>query len=435
MNKKILALAIPNIISNLSVPLLGLADTALMGHLTSEVYLGAVALGGMIFNFLFWGLGFLRMGTTGITAQAYGNRNLKKCVDTLLRAFLVALLATLCLVILQKPIVMLNFYWIEGSQSVERLAKEYFYIRIYAAPATIGLYVMTGWFLGMQNAKAPMWIAIFVNLSNLGFNYLFVIYWGMASAGVALGTVIAQYMGLILGVGILWIYYRKIFRRVSLKKLIEHKELKHFFEVNQDIFIRTLALIFTFSFFYAESAKYGDLILAINSILMQFIMILSYGVDGFAFAAESLVGKYAGTRDTQNLRVLIKLLFLWGMGIASVFFLICLFEGELLTSLLTTNLKVLERIKEYSFWMLMAPFANSICFIWDGVYIGATASKTMRNTMLQATFLIFFPVYFLTKQGLGNHALWLAFTCFMLCRGVLLTLWARKYIYKPLSVI
>ena len=309
MNKKILHLAIPNIISNVSVPLLSMVDLMLMGHLESETYIGAVALGGMIFNFIFWGLGFLRMGTTGFTAQALGNRKLDEAVSVLVRAGGVAFLAAFVVILLQVPIGWLSFYLIQGSVEVEKIALSYFYIRIYAAPAALGLYALNGWFLGMQNAKAPMFISLLVNIANIGLNYWLVIRMGLKAEGVALGTVIAQYLGLLVGVLIFINRYRKLFKYFSLKNALQKSDLWQFFRVNNDIFIRTIALITTFSFFYAESAKFGNQMLAANSLLMQFLSLMAYGVDGFAFAAESLVGKAVGARDKALLRHTIRYIF------------------------------------------------------------------------------------------------------------------------------
>lgn len=433
MNKKILNLAIPNIISNVSVPLLSMVDLMLMGHLESEAYIGAVALGGMIFNFIFWGLGFLRMGTTGFTAQALGNRRLDESVMTLVRALAVAMLAAVLIILLQVPLAQLSFMLIQGSQEVEQIAQSYFYIRIYAAPAALGLYAFNGWFLGMQNAKAPLFISVLVNVANIGFNYLLVVRWGMKAEGVALGTVIAQYIGLFTAVGIFAGRYRKLFKYIILRQAFQKAGLWEFFRVNNDIFIRTLALISTFSFFYAESAKYGDQMLAVNSLLMQFLSLMAYGVDGFAFAAESLVGKAIGAKDGSLLQRSIRHIFRWGIGLAGLFSLAYWVAGEAILRLMTNKAAVIALAGEFMPWVVLAPLVNAFCFIWDGIYIGATASKPMRNTTIVATFAVFLPVYFISQHWWQNHGLWLAFTLFMATRGIGLAWLAQRNIGVSIS--
>ncbi|MDZ7681319.1 MAG: MATE family efflux transporter [Fodinibius sp.] len=275
MNRKILNLAIPNIISNLSVPLLGAVDTALVGHLEEAYYLGAIAVGSMIFNFIFWGFGFLRMGTTGLTAQAFGEENRTESVMTLARALTVAGVFSLLILLLQAWIADFSFWLVETSPEVERYTRIYFNIRIYTAPATLSLYAINGWFLGMQNARYPMIVTIFLNALNIGLDVFFVYSMGMNVDGVAIGTLIARYAGVILAVGLLVYKYGDWLQAYVHDLLLEVKALKKFFSVNRDIFLRTLCLIFTFSFFTAKSAEFGDVILAANSILLQLWMMVS----------------------------------------------------------------------------------------------------------------------------------------------------------------
>lgn len=429
MNKSILRLAIPNIISNLTVPLLSFVDIALMGHLDSEVYIGAIALGGIIFNYIFWSLGFLRMGTTGFTAQAYGRENWEEVFLILIRALGVAILAASVLLILQYPIAELSFLLIEGSPEVEAEARSYFYARIYAAPATVSLYALMGWFLGIQNARIPMFTAILINVANIGFSFWFVVGLGYSASGVAWGTVLAQYLGCFFALSIFLSRYKTLWKYWSLEAILQRKALLEFFRVNQDIFIRTLVLVFAFSFFYAQSAAYGDTLLAVNSILLQFNMMLAFGIDGFAFAAESLVGKYLGARDQSALKKVIQYIFYWGMALALVFTLVYSLGGDSIMHLLTKHEEVIALAQHYQFWILIAPVIHSVCFIWDGIYIGATASRAMRNSTFIATFGAYLPVYYLSADYLENHALWLAMTVFMMARGLVLSLWAKRMIY------
>lgn len=429
MNKQILRLAIPNIISNLSVPLLSSVDTALLGHLDDIYYLGALAVGGIIFNFLYWGFGFLRMGTTGLTAQAYGNHDRHEVSLILVRTLGLAIFSGLALMASQSVIALISFNLIEATAEVEKYAREYFFIRIYAAPATLALYAFHGWFLGMQSVKYPLILTIFVNTVNLALNLIFVRLWHLNSAGVAYGTVIAQYSGLLLAVVLYLKKYRSYRIKFTRGQLLEPKSLKRIFVVNADIFLRTLGLIFTFSYFTAKSAEGGDTILALNSILLQLISLLAYGVDGFAFASESLVGKFIGAADKSNLKLAIKYSFFWGMGFGVVFAVTFAVFREPILKIFTDNADIVALSLIYMPWVILAPLINSYCFIWDGIFIGATATAPMRNSMLFCTFLIFLPAYFLLREPIGNHSLWLALTLFMIMRGVTLKWYAKKYIY------
>ena len=430
MNKKILKLAIPSIISNISIPLLGMVDLALVGHLEGIEYIGALSLGTMIFNFIYWGFGFLRMGTTGLTSQAYGSRNLKESILILSRSLLIGGMGGLFILLLQKPIAMMSFHFLEGSEEVEMLAREYFLIRIWAAPATLGLYSITGWFIGMQNTRFPMIITIFVNVLNLGFNLFFVFHMGMKSDGVALGTVIAQYGGLLLSFILYWKYYRKLNRHWSYLSMINGAALKRFFTLNKDIFIRTLFLIFAFSFFTAKSATMGNEILAINTLLLQYFMFFSYLIDGFAYAAEALIGKYIGAKDPVRLRQIIVRLFVWGALTSIPFSLSYFAGGKFILGLLTNNHDLIEAALPYLFWVALVPLITFPAFLFDGIFIGATASAGMRNSMILATLLFYLPVYYLLKDYLGNHGLWLAFMCFMIGRGLLMWMRMGKDVYK-----
>lgn len=428
MNRKILNLAIPNIISNITIPLLGIVDLAIMGHLESEIYIGAIALGGMIFNFIYWGFSFLRMGTSGFTAQAYGARDKNETITILSRAMLVALFGSILIILLQSPISFLSFSMINGSPEIEQLAAEYFHIRIWAAPATLGLYALTGWFLGMQNARIPMVIAIVINLLNLIFNLVFVYGLGMRADGVALGTVISQYIGLIMALIFFFKYYKKLAVFWSYTDLMVWEPIKRFFMVNKDIFIRTLCLIFTFSFFTARSASENDTILAVNTLLLQFLLFFSYLIDGFAYAAEALVGKYVGAKEPENLKKAIRSLFKWGLVVSIPFTMIYAIGGDYILYLLTDNEKLILLSHEYMFWIILVPVITFPAFIWDGVYIGATAAVEMRNALLVATIFIFIPAYFIATPILGNHGLWLALMLFMVSRGILLTMYSKRII-------
>ena len=432
-NRQILNLAVPNILSNLSVPLLSSVDTALVGHLSHVYYIGAVAIGSMIFNFVYWGFGFLRMGTTGLTAQAYGNHNQAEALSLLIRAMLVAISCSFLLLLLQIPIVRFSLYLVQASAQVEYHADIYFKIRIYAAPATLSLYAIQGWFLGMQNARYPLYITLLVNVVNIICSLVFVIGLGMNSDGVALGTVIAQYAGLLFSIFLFLYAYSDIRIHFNWSKILHFADLKRFFTLNLDIFIRTLLLIFAFAFFTAKSAEFNDDVLAANTILLQLWMLFSYGIDGFAFAAESLIGKYIGAKSESAAKAIIKLIFIWGIGLGLIFTLIFLLFGKPIVSLFTNNTDLIGLAMHFIAWTIFAPLINSVCYIWDGIYLGATASKAMRNSTFVATIVIFLPAYYLVIGAMGNHGLWLAMTLFMIARGLILTFMAKKHIFNALN--
>jgi len=436
LNKKILNLAIPNVISNLSVPLLGVVDTALVGHLDAVYYLGALAVGGMIFNFLFWGFGFLRMGTTGLTAQEYGKRSREGIIMMLARVQLLALIIGGVIILLKEPIAILCFWIIESGPEVREYTLEYYDIRIFTAPAVLALYGLNGWFLGMQNAKFPMIVTVALNLLNLGLNVWFIYGMGMHVDGVAWGTLISTYLALALAISLFLYQYRRYIGHYIQSRLIDAKEIRKYFSVNRDIFIRTLCLIFTFSFFTAKSAEQGDLVLAANTILLQLWMVAAYGIDGFAYAAESMIGKYKGAKNYALIKKAVGYNLAWGLSIGLMgSMLYGLFDQQIL-DIFTDKQDVISLAQSVVFWTVLAPFISSICYILDGVFIGATETKPMRNTMLGATFLFFLPAYYVGTLYLGVHGLWLAMVLFMLIRGAALAYYLpRTVLNKKMSDI
>ncbi len=439
MNRKILDLAIPNIISNISVPLLGLVDMALMGRMGSDDYIGAIAIGSLIFNFIYWGLGFLRMGTSGFTAQSWGRRDLAETVLVLTRSLLIGITFSMFLILLQRPVEWLSFALIRAEPEVEEMARTYFRIRIWAAPAVLGQFALLGFFLGMQNARLPMIVLVSTNIINIIFNYYFVICRGMGSDGVAMGTIIAQYSGLLIGIIFLVRYFRRLFRYWSRKAMLQLSGLRQFVNVNKDIFIRTMCLVIVFSFFTARSAltdstdQNDNTVLAVNSLLMQFFMLFSFLIDGFAHASEALTGRFIGSGNKAKLQQSIRLLFVWGAGISIVFTIIYLGGNDFLFRLLTNNPEVIANARPYFFWVVLIPLVSFAAFIWDGIYIGATAGREMRNSMLISTVLVFFPSYILLSRFLENHGLWLAFILFMLSRTILMSIMSHKAIYSKLN--
>ena len=415
MNREILRLAIPNILSNISVPLLSTVDTALMGRL-SELHIGAVGLGAMIFNFVYWNFGFLRMGTTGLTAQAYGKHDEQNIILTLGRAMVVAILLAVLVILLQFPLAHLSFTLLNVHTDQLPLVQTYFGIRIWAAPATLALYALLGWFFGMQNAIYPLVLTIVINVVNIVCSYLFIVKWGMEVDGVAWGTVVAQYIGVLLALGLFAYRYGTLLRKLRWQLLQQWEALSRFLQLNADIFLRTFCLTFAFGFFYSQSSNSGDLILAANVILLQYLNWMSYGVDGFAFASESLVGKYAGAANEQKTRRAIRLCFWWGMTLAALFSLVYGLGGDAILQVYTDQTDVIAAARPFLFWMVLFPLLSTPCYLWDGIFIGLTAARAMRNSMLLA--LLVYVLSWYIFRTLGNHGLWLALLLFMIFRAL-----------------
>lgn len=420
MNRKILQLAIPSIVSNITVPLLGLVDVAIVGHLGSASYIGAIAVGGMLFNMIYWIFGFLRMGTSGMTAQAYGKRDLTEVVRTLLRAVGVGLLISLGLWILQSPILRGAFVLIDATEEVKRWASLYFNICIWGAPAILGLYGFAGWFIGMQNSRFPMFIAITQNIVNIAASLCFVFVLGMKVEGVALGTLIAQYAGLFMAFALWLKYYGRLKAYIDWNGLWGGEEMRRFFSVNSDIFFRTLCLVAVTTFFTSTGARQGDVILAVNTLLMQLFTLFSYIMDGFAYAGEALAGRFIGAKNDVGLRRCIRLLFLWGIGLSLSFTILYAFLGRDFLGLLTNDTSVIKASGDYFYWVLAIPLCGFSAFLWDGIFIGATATRQMLYSMLVAS-ATFFIIYYLFYRSMGIMRYgWLSLDispCEVVCNG------------------
>ena len=434
MNRSILKLAIPNIISNITIPLLGLVDMILMGHLGSATYIGAIALGGTIFSVLYSFFSFLRAGTTGFTAQSLGSGDRYEIIYSLYRSLAIGIPIIILILALQIPIAKLSEILLDGSDDVKSLALKYFYVRIWAAPANILLYCLNGWFVGMQNTRIPMFIAILINAMNIICSLFFVIILKQNVTGVALGTVLSQYSGLCFAFFMLIKNYKSYFVKVNKKTLFDFSKLKRFFKVNTDLMIRSFLLIISIAFFTNQSAKLGDNILAINMILLQSFYIFSYFTDGFAYAGEALVGKYIGSSDRHSLTKVIKHLLIWGFSISIPFTILYALFPSSFVKIISDNPNILTDIRPYYIYMAIIPLITFAAFIWDGIYIGATASKAIRNTMIISSIFVFFPAWHILTPRYENHGLWTAFLCFMLARGIAMTLMARKNIIQPIKI-
>lgn len=440
INKDILKLAVPSILANITVPIVGMVDIAVAGHLdtSAAVMIGGIAIGTMLFDLLYWNFGFLRVGTGGLAAQAYGRGDRKECAKIFTRATGIALSCALLLIAIQWIFVKAAFLVVDCTPEVRELASQYFFIRIWAAPATLSLMAFKGWFIGMQDSVSPMVTDLVVNGMNvlmsivlaLGFTVGGWHYEGMGFSGIAAGTVIAQYSGLLTAVLLLMLRYRKntmsALQRSDLRDVFKGSETRRFFVMNADLFVRSLCFIAIYIGFTVISARYGDVLLAVSSIMMKILMIFSYFTDGFAYAGEALTGRYIGAKNGPMVRQTVRWTFAWSMGIAVIFMGIYHFAGVPLLKMMTSDLAVVAAAEAYLPWLLLMPVMGCAAFTWDGIYIGATASKAIRNSMLWAV-AGFFAVWFAGKAfpdvtaETAVHILMGAYFAHLLARTVYLT--------------
>ena len=424
-NREILQIALPSIVSNSTVPLLGLIDVTIVGHLGSASYIGAIAVGGMLFNIIYWIFGFLRMGTGGMTSQAYGRKDDAETVRLLTRSTGVGMFIALSLILLQYPIERIAFTFIDTTPEIERLASLYFRICIWGAPAVLGLYSFTGWFIGMQNSRYPMFIAITQNVVNILTSLVLVYGFDMKIEGVAIGTLVAQYAGFFIALGLWQHRYQALRPYAQLACLKDKEAMRRFFQVNRDIFFRTLCLVAVTVFFTSAGAAQGEVVLAVNTLLMQLFTLFSYIMDGFAYAGEALAGKHIGAENRIALRQMVRQLFVWGIALSLGFTLLYGIGGEGFLGLLTNEESVIQASTTYFYWVLAIPLAGFAAFLYDGIFIGATATSLMLRAMIVAS-VAFFTIYFGCREAMGNHALWLAFIAYLILRGVVQGFLGRK---------
>jgi len=420
------------ILSNISVPLLGMVDTGVTGHLEDPAYLGAVAIGSTIFSFLFMGVNFLRMGTTGITAQRFGANDYEGLRVALGQAVVVALAIALLFLVLQQPIGRYSTLLLGPEAAIRTFATEYFSIRIWSAPAILTNLVLIGWFIGLQNVRAPLFIVLATNIINIGLDLLFVVVLGMTVDGVAAASVIAEYSGVTLGVMLALRELKKHRGDWPLHKLTAIREYAGFFSINANLFLRTMALVFTFSFITAQGARLGGLLLAANAVLLNLQTLLAFALDGFAHAAEALVGKAIGQKSRAALTQAVAISLRWSLYVAvgfSVFFAVF---GPDMINLLTDIQPVRDIAIRYLPWLIASPLVSVWSYLYDGVFVGATRARDMRNIMLASTLLVFLPGWYFL-QPMGNHGLWLAFMLFMASRGIGMHIAYRRHVLAGLQ--
>lgn len=418
INREILAIAVPSIITNITTPLLALMDVVIVGHMGSAVYIAAISVGGTLFNMMYWLFAFLRMGSSGLTAQEHGATNIEGANLVLIRGQLVAICASLIILLFHPLICHFALDFMEVDDDTRKFSEQYFNILVWGAPAVLGTYSLSGWFLGLKNAKTPMWISFIINITNITVSLLLVYAFKLKIVGVATGTLSAQWVGFIVGIIIAWRKYHPTI--TNFHKIINATELKRFFSVNTDIFFRTLCLIAVTAWFTRIGAQQGTVILAVNTLLMQFFIMFSYIMDGFAFAGESLCGNFIGAGHRSKLSECIKSLFHWGIIMAISFSVLYALGGEVIMNFLTEDHLIIEKSKEYMIWVILVPFAGFASFTWDGIYIGATQTRAMLISMLFSS-ILYFSIYFLLFNILGNHGLWLAFITYLAFRGIILT--------------
>ncbi|MDR0873266.1 MAG: MATE family efflux transporter [Prevotellaceae bacterium] len=424
MNREILHIAIPSIISNITVPLLGLISTGIVGHLGETAYLAAIALGTMFFNVVYWVFAFLRMGASGLTAQAYGKKDSREIAAVLAQSVAVALLIAIALIATCYPIERLIFSLLNTTLETEHYASAYIRILIWGAPAQLLLYSIHGWFIGMQNSRYQVYVVVAMNVVCIALSFLFVYKFGMTIDGVAYAGVVSLYFGLAVAL-LLWAYkYRGFYSFIHWRKNLRLSEMHRFFTINRDVFLRMVCLVaVTFYFVYA-GAKQGDIILAVNTLMMQLYYLYSFFIDGFALAGEALVGKYAGAGDELSMRETVKRLFLWGTAMAVIFTAFYGIGGKHLLNVLTDDSSVTAAAAPYFYWALIMPLASYAAFIWDGIMIGAVATRYMLIAIAVAS-AVFFGVYYSFGAD-GNHVLWLAFVLYLITRGGVQTLFAKR---------
>lgn len=416
-NRDVWRIAAPLILSNVTVPLLGMVDTAVTGHLDSPAYLGAVAIGATIFSFLYFGLNFLRMGTTGVAAQRFGagdNDGLRASIG---QGLIVAMTIAAVLVAAQWPLEQVAMLLVGAEPHVEAYAREYFSIRIWSAPATLANFVLIGWFIGLQNARVPMMLFLILNITNIVLDLVFVLVIGMTVDGVALASVFAEYAAMIFGLVCAARTLRAYSGNWPTERIFRLRAYGAFLSVNANLFIRSIALMFTLAFVTARGARMGEVVLAANAVLMNFQNLMAYGLDGIAHAAEALVGKAIGGRRVDALVAAVRVCLKWTLIFAAAFSFAFLAAGDVLISILTDLPEIRAAAERYLPWMIVSPLISCWSFLYDGVYVGATRAREMRNIMVFSTVAVFLPAWYLT-QVFGNHGLWFAFVAFLASRGI-----------------
>jgi MATE family multidrug resistance protein len=421
-HRSVLAIAVPIMLSNVTEPMIGVVSAAMIGQLPEAYYIGAITVGALIFNFIFWGFGFLRMGTGGLSAQATGAGDRDELVAVLLRALAIALVSGIAIIAASPAIGALSFKLIEGSPEVEFHAARYFYIRVFSAPFVFVNFSLLGWFIGQGRATTGFAIQLVLNLANMALSAVFVLGLHMTSDGVAYAAVIAEVAAAVLGLALAWRRLRRMRAKLDWASLRDRSKLWRTLAMNRDIMIRTVCLVFAFAWFTARGARAGDVIVSANAVLMHFFDVAAFLIDGFAFASEALVGQAVGARNRRRFQEAIRLTSVWAGVVGLLAALAIWLGGPWFIDLMTVNAEVRETARHYLFWAALTPLVGTVCFQFDGIFTGATATADMRNMMI-VSLVIYLVSWWWLERAYGNHGLWAAMTVFFVARGV--TFWMR----------
>lgn len=420
-HKGVLAIAVPIMLSNVTEPMIGVVNTTVIGQLPGAYYIGAITVGSLIFSFIYWGFGFLRLGTGGLSAQATGRGDAEELVAVLMRALIIAGLAGVAIILLSPLIGKLAFGLLEGSPEVESHAATYFYIRVFSAPFALTSFCLLGWFVGQGRARTAFIIQLYLNLTNMALSILFVQGMHMTSDGVALAALIAEVTAALLGLVIAWRRLREMGARFERYRVFDRAKLIHTLAINRDIMIRTICLVLVFSWFTARGAKASDVVVSANAILMHFFDVAAFLIDGFAFATEALVGQAVGAHDRQRFTQAVKLTSIWAVVVGLVTFAVIMLGGPWFIDVMSVDPQVRETARHYLIWSALAPLIGVACFQYDGIFTGATQTADMRNMML-LSMILFFLAWWPLEQYYGNHGLWASMMVFFAARGVLFAL-------------
>ena len=428
VNRRILQLALPSILANITIPLVGLVDTAIVGHISDASAIGGIAIGTMLFDLLYWNFGFLRVGTSGLTAQAFGRNDMRECSRFFIQSIGLAIAGAMLVWAIQWLFVTAVVACVPCSPEVATFARRYFFVRIWAAPATLSLLAFKGWFIGMQDTISPMVTDIVVNVVNIVASYCLAVYSPLEAIGVAYGTLIAQYTGLVVAVVIVGTKYRNILCDIDvLHILADFRSMRKLLILNGNLFVRSLCFMVVYVGFTALASRYGDTELAVSAIMMKLFMLFSYFIDGFAYAGEALAGRYVGERQPQMLKTAVRILFWWSVGVGGVFSMLYLAEGEGCIRLLTSDKSVLAAAEAYMGWLIAMPVVSALAFMWDGIFVGATAGKEIRNGMIFAA-IAFVLTYWASNGSVGAQALYIGYFALLIVRSMYLTFkWKKVY--------
>ena len=408
-------------LSNVTEPMIGVVNSAVIGQLPGAYYIGAITVGALIFNFIYWGFGFLRLGTGGLSAQATGSGDAEELVAVLMRALIIAVIAGIAIILLSPLIGRLAFGLLDVSAEVESHAAAYFYIRVFSAPFALTSFCLIGWFVGQGRARTAFIIQLYLNLTNMALSVLFVLGLGMTSEGVALAALIAEVTAALVGLVIAYRRLREMGARFESFRVFDRAKLIRTLAINRDIMIRTVCLVLVFSWFTARGAKASDVIVSANAILMHFFDVAAFLIDGFAFATEALVGQSIGARDPRRFNRAVRLTSIWAVVVGLLTFAVIWIGGPFFIDGMTVNGEVRETARHYLHWAALAPLIGVACFQYDGIYTGATQTADMRNMML-VSMIVFFLAWWPLEQFYGNHGLWASMIVFFTARGIFFAL-------------